>query len=373
MPSHAWIPALALVACTRAASPDAQVVDAAPAVAVLASPDAAPPPPPPPPPPPKPRRWIAGDLHMHVAPPGALRDVTMTIPQIAKQARKNGLEFVIVTPHLWERGWNGPRQRAKWQGLWHDMAALARAQEGVTMIPGVEYGESGVGHFGISGVEIDTLVGDDFLAAVDAAGAFVVVNHPFAIALRDPDIPGSGADYSYKQWTGRNVAPRHDPIDGVEVWNHMLRWARLIQEKKEQQSYAAAAQLVHERRRPIALVGGSDNHREWIEPTTWVYATDPSETTILAALHAGATCVRGIESVIEAHGDEDPSDRWAAIGESAHGARVELRWSGKGRLFIDERDRGVHDGGFLDEAASGLHTYRLEIGRSRCGFVYANL
>lgn len=364
--------ALAVLAgCTTASTPDARQIDAAPVEVVVAAADAAPPPPDAAPP--TPRRWIAGDLHMHVAPPGALNDVTMTLPQIARQARANGLEFVIVTPHLWERGWKAPRQRAKWQGLWREMAALARAQEGITVIPGVEYGVSGVGHFGISGVALDTLEGPDFLAAVDAAGAFIVVNHPFAVALRDPDIPGSRSDYSYKPWTSRKPIDRRDPIDGVEVWNHMLRWARLIQAKKEAASFDAANRLVHAERRPIAIVGGSDNHRDWIQPTTWVLAADASESTILAALHAGATCVRGTEAAIEARGDADPPDRWAAIGETAHGARIELRWQGRGRLFIDGVDRGVHAGGFVHADAEGLHTYRLEVARSRCGFVYANL
>jgi len=371
--TRAWFLAVALAACSSPASPDARgAIDAAPVAAIEPPPDAVPPPDAMPMPP-TPRRWIAGDLHMHVAPPGATSDVTMTIPQIARVARKERLEFVIVVPHLWTRGWNSPKQRAKWQALWGKMAALARAQEGITMIPGVEYGESGVGHFGISGVDLATLEGPSLLEAAHAAGAFIVINHPFAVPTNLPNVRVSRADLSYKPWTSRRPVERDDHLDGVEVWNHLLRWAGLISVKNEVRGFVAADRLVHAERRPIALVGGSDNHRDWIKPTTWVLATDASEAAILEGLHAGATCVGGTEAALEARGDADPADRWAVIGEVARGGRVELRWRGRGRLFIDGVDRGPHDGQFVDEAATGVHTYRLEVGKSRCGFVYANL
>ncbi|MDQ3367888.1 MAG: hypothetical protein M3680_20890, partial [Myxococcota bacterium] len=53
--------------------------------------------------------------------------------------------------------------------------------------------------------------------------------------------------------------------------------------------------------------------------------------------------------------------------------RVELRWQGRARLYVDGRDVGEHDGAFTHAAAAGVHTYRLQLGSSRCGFVYANL
>jgi hypothetical protein len=65
---------------------------------------------------------------------------------------------------------------------------------------------------------------------------------------------------------------------------------------------------------------------------------------------------------------------WAAIGESTHAERkVELRWTGRARLFIDGVDAGEHDGGFTQDPAAGTHTYRITLGSSRCGFVSANL
>jgi len=50
-----------------------------------------------------------------------------------------------------------------------------------------------------------------------------------------------------------------------------------------------------------------------------------------------------------------------------------LAWDGRARLFIDDVDRGEHDNGFVHETAGALHTYRIAVGASRCGFIYANL
>jgi hypothetical protein len=255
------------------------------------------------------------------------------------------------------------------------MAAKARAIPGITMIPGVEWGLDGVGHFGVSGVALDTVGGDDFLASVHALGAFIVANHPFAVPTRVPGRPDSFRNLSYTPWTTHRGLVRHDPIEGVEVWNQMLRQARLVSEQSEARGFVVADAMARADHRPIALVGGSDNHRMYVKPTTWVLATDASEASILAALHAGATCVGGVEAgSLEAHGDGDPPDRWAAIGDSARATtRVELRWQGRARLFVDGTDRGWQEHGWIDDAAGGMHTYRIEIGRSRCGFVYANL
>jgi hypothetical protein len=312
---------------------------------------------------------------MHTAPPGWRKDVELTISEIARAARHKGLAFVILTPHLWESTWRVPERRDRWQSEWTSMAARARAQRGVTLIPGVEWGIDGIGHFGVSGIPLDTLDGDDFLAAAHDAGAFVVVNHPFVVPTRKPGIRVSFRNMSYRPWTTRPDPTRHDPIDGVEVWNVLHRRSHLVSERGESRGFDAADRLVRTDHRAIAVVGGTDNHKQDIRITTWVLATDASEPAVLDALRRGATCVGGLEgSTLEAHGDLDPPDRWVPIGDSAHAAsRLELRWKGRARVFVDSVDLGLHDGTFTDDHAAGLHTYRIERAHSRCGFVYANL
>lgn len=321
------------------------------------------------------RRWIAGDLHMHVAPIDTREGQRLTVEDLARLGAESGLEFVIATPHVHPSTWRSPARRRAWLARWSELAAAARAVKGFTIIPGTEYTVWGYGHFGVSGVDLATL-GDDFLGDATAKGGVVIVNHPFAEATRIPGIPISERDLSFRPWTARGDAPH---LDGVEVWNFPLAMANIASRHRgltgEQRAFAAADALARRERRPVAVVGGSDSHRRLMVATTWVLAPDAREASILAAIRRGATCVGGPEAgTLQAHGDGDPAGHWSGIGDVARArATVELRWTGRARLFVDGKDAGEHDGAFTHRAAAGPHTYRLEQGISRCGFVYANL
>lgn len=316
---------------------------------------------------PDPRRWIAGDLHMHVSPFDDREGTTLDAAALAARAHDAGLEFLVLTPHLRPGTWRSKQKRAAWLARWEAMAATDAP---ITLIAGAEYTESGYGHFGVSGVDLTALDGKDLLAAASAAGAFVVVNHPFAVPT-NLGIRVSELDLSFRPWShDRGKAPH---LDGVEVWNLPLGLANLVSTPGgatgEERAFVAADELARAERRPIAVVGGSDNHRAFVLPTTWVLAEDASADAILGALRAGATCVGGPEAgTLEARGDA----RWARIGEHVRGDRVELRWTGTAQLFVDGVDRGEHDGGWTHADAAGPHTYRIVAGESRCGFVYAN-
>jgi len=75
-------------------------------------------------------RWIAGDLHVHESPPDAPRDVAMSADEIAEAARARGLEFVILTPHLWETRWHAPAARRRFLAQWKALARTARWTRG---------------------------------------------------------------------------------------------------------------------------------------------------------------------------------------------------------------------------------------------------
>lgn len=352
-------------------------------VAACSSSPAPPPPAPVTPAPPAPppllvdaRRWVAGDLHMHVGPIDAA-DGAMDVSRLAALAVAAGVEFVIATPHLHPPTWRDPARRRRWLRQWQHTAAVARAATGVTIIPGAEYTVHGYGHFGVSGVDPTALAGDDFLAAAHAAGATVIVNHPFAEPTHIPGVAISDYDLSFRPWTdGRGEVP---PLDGVEAYNLPLALANLVAQPGgatgEARALAAADALARARHQPVAVVGGTDSHRAFTTATTWVLVAAVTEDAITAALQAGATCIGGPEAGdLIAHGDGDPVARWARIGERVRAAStVELRWAGRARLFVDGADVGEHDGGYVDHHAAGTHTYRLVRGRSRCGFVYANL
>jgi hypothetical protein len=227
-----------------------------------------------------------------------------------------------------------------------------------------------VGHFGLSGVDFGALPDGDVLTSADRAGAFVVVNHAFAVPTDIPGIRASHWDMSYRPWSRRSS--RVDPLDAAEIWNVPLSLANLVSRPggrtAEAHTLAAADAYARRHRRPVALVGGSDNHSIFVMPTTWVRA-EKNEAAVLAALAAGATCVGSPEAgSLEARGDGD----WVGIGGRVRGERVELRFAGKARVFVDGVDAGEHDGSFVHAASPEPHTYRIVKGISRSGFVYAN-
>ena len=99
-------------------------------------------------------------------------------------------------------------------------------------------------------------------------------------------------------------------------------------------------------------------------------AESATETAILDALRAGATCVGGPKAgSLRAKGNAD----WVRIGDVVRGDRVELQWDGNAQLFIDGVDRGEHAGRYVHATNGVPHTYRIVVRASRCGFVYANL
>jgi hypothetical protein len=318
-------------------------------------------------PPPATMRWLAGDVHEHVAPLDT--DVDLDADQIAAAARQRGMDFVVLTPHLHPWQWSDGSYAQRWRQL----ADHARTITGVTLVPGVEW-TTPVGHFTVTGVDIDEL-GPDLLASAHARHAFISVNHPFAVPTRIGHIAVSHYDMSYRVWTAH--APGFTAIDGVEVWNVPLSLANLVSRPGgatgEARAWLAADRVVHDELRRITIVGGTDNHHRGVAATTWVLAADRSEAAILDALRAGRTCVGGSEAgSLRARGDGDAT--WVGIGGTVHApSRVTLAWDGVARLYIDGIDAGEHRDGFAHDTAGALHTYRIEQGSSRCGFVYANL
>lgn len=309
-------------------------------------------------------RWLAGDLHMHVSPPDDPHDVALSLADIADAAVRAGMDFVVLTPHVWS-------ERSDWQRPWRAMAAEAERVQRPTLIPGVEW-TTRQGHFTVTGADLAALDDDHFLDAAHAAGAYISVNHPFAVPTKIHGVAASHYDMSYRVWTQRR--PGFSALDGAEVWNVPLALANILSRPGgltgEQRAWAELDRIAHAEHRRVTAVGGTDNHAYNVAPTTWVLAADASAAAILAALRAGATCIGGPEAgTLRAKGDAG----WVAIGGAVRGPTMTLAWAGTARVFVDEIDQGEHDGAFTHETGGELHTYRIEIGRSRSGYVYANL
>lgn len=306
---------------------------------------------------------------MHVAPPDDTGDVRMTIAEVAEAARANELDFVLLTPHLWPG-----RRGAAFDREWQALARGARATRAPIMIPGVEW-TTPVGHFTVAGIDI-TKVGADFLASAHELGAFISVNHPFAVPTKLPAIRASHFDMSYRAWTAGKAQHAEVPLDGVEVFNVPLALANLISrpggKTGEERAWLEADRLARVERRRLTPVGGTDNHAFHVVATTWVLAFEATEAAILEALRAGSTCIGGPEAgSFRATGDDG---RPARIGDAVTAAdTIKLVWDGLAQLFIDGIDAGEHLGGFVAATAGLPHTYRIVVGASRSGFIYANL
>ncbi|HET6748216.1 MAG TPA: CehA/McbA family metallohydrolase [Actinomycetes bacterium] len=247
-------------------------------VEVRTGPAAPPPRPPPPPPPERPprrvlpaapgRRWLAGDLHAHTV----HSDGTLTVDELACLARGGGLDFLAVTDH------NTVSHHAE--------LAAAAARAGVLLLPGQEL-TSGTGHANCLGDTgwVDFRGGaDEWLAAAEAGGGLLSINHPV--------LPG---DLGWRRPL-RRAAPL------VEAWH--WTW-----------DGRDPAPLAWWRARGGVPVGGSDFHRpgEGIlpgRPTTWAEAEDgdvlgalAAGRVALAADPAGPVVVRHGGAVLVAGGD----------------------------------------------------------------------
>nr|HEX4317861.1 hypothetical protein [Kofleriaceae bacterium] len=327
-------------------------------------------------PPPPPARWLPGDLHVHCAPPDVDGEVDGTLDDIAASAAAAKLAFVVVTPHLRPSTWaDDPHGKA---AAWRDLQARARARatrSDVTLIVGLEW-TTRAGHFSVWGSDVAAAIDSrDVVATARAAGAIVTVNHPFALPTHIPGVAASDFDMSYRVWTDHARGPITD-IAGAEVWNVPLSLANVISQPGgatgEQLAWRALDARVHATHRPQIAVGGSDDHHGHALATTWVLAADRRESSIVAAVRAGATCVGGFEGgTLRARADGG-SD--AGIGGAVTGRTVTLTWAGGvAHVFVDGVDRGEHASPFTDDTGGALRTYRLELGSSRCGFIYANL
>ncbi|HTT51775.1 MAG TPA: CehA/McbA family metallohydrolase [Streptosporangiaceae bacterium] len=201
-------------------------------------------------------RWLAGDLHAHTV----HSDGALTVPQLARLAAGQGLDFLAVTDH------NTVSQHAE--------LGWASARYGVTLIPGQEV-TTDTGHAGALGdlgwVDFREPA-DSWLDAAERGGGLLSVNHPLG---------------GHVSW----IKPmrRRPPL--VEVWH----WSWLDPRWTAPLAWWLAWD-------PAAVpVGGSDWHRPGSDavpgmPTTWVECAGDGGTgdgpdAVLDGLRAGRCAI----------------------------------------------------------------------------------
>jgi hypothetical protein len=327
---------------------------------------------------------LAGDLHCHVAPPDSPPHVVRGLDETAALAKREGLDFVILTPHVWARFYEDDVLRTR---VLAEQKALRGAVEALpagptTFIVGLEYTDGQNGHVGVSfGDLTGVLEGlpaaaarahpEAFFERYVASGGLLVVNHPFATPTHAV-VSISNADLSWRPFTGAGpFPPEIDAIrklaQGYEAFNltiaelrdHFLYFDRA---RSVQQTLTRVDREILDQRRPLFPVGGSDSHTHTLRATTFVLAKGRSPEAIHEALLAGRTCIRSsVACTLEARA---PGGTWAGVGSRLRGVdRIELRT--RGNLA-----RIVRNGEPVGDAAAG-RTIEVETPPGECSVVRA--
>lgn len=188
---------------------------------------------------------------------------------------------------------------------------------------------------------------------------------------------------------GRAEPALHDvPVDGLETLSGLVHLASIAVGRRgdeldlEQSFRWIERRMLAEGRRVVPLAG-SDNHRDMLFPTLWVFAAERSREAVYDALRQGRVCVGGPQTTsLRARSDRDPT--WRAVGaDLAADDWVELRWEGEAELFVNGESRGTHHGGYRDDLAAAPESpylkqtrarlYRIARGPSRSGWIHVNL
>lgn len=297
-------------------------------------------------------------MHCHVSPPDASWDVSRGVAETVALANAQGLDFVVLTPHVPARFFADPAgRRVVLEGQETLRAALAREPSARTLfIPGMEYTDHRWGHVGASFADLGRVL-DDVPAAEAAAhperffqrfvarGGLLVVNHPLVTPLQSV-FPIARADLSWRPFTApgpypAEIAAVNALSQALEVYNEPATELRdrFLLGDSATSIVATLARMDREiaaQRRRIVPVGGSDTHVRHLSATTFVLAEGRSEEALREALLAGRVCVRSAEACsLEARPARDGAP-WVGLGGAVRGDAAEVRArGGDAQILVD--------------------------------------
>lgn len=331
--------------------------------------------------------WFHGDFHEHIAPPDLRREVFATGDRIRRDAAKERLDFMVLTPHLWhnDREKTDAARIARWL---EDGADLGR--RGTTLfIPGYEDTRSVPGHLGVTflppgSAGVIAECAPRLALRLGESGALVFLNHPLGLPPAISAVIGR-RDPSWRPFTAPGYSdPEADAIlehaAGMEVMNASIALAERLSGTRREETHVDRAfrvldrEILRQRRRMVGI-GGSDNHNVLLTGTTWVRARELTPEALREAVLAGRVVVGGkAASALEAVSDLAPAP--AGTGANLPAERfVELRFPGAALVWRDGEPVGERRGVYRDESvrAGELHVYRVAIGDSYGNPVYVNL
>ena len=330
------------------------------------------------------RLILAGDMHCHVMPPDSAHHVSRELPETLALARSEGLDFVVLTPHVPARFYMDDEMRGWVLETQAELRArIARLKPELVVIPGFEYTDFRYGHVGMSFADprevIEGLTSEEarndpprFFAMWAERGGIVTINHPMNRPLPKSAFRELGADMSWRAFRGTAVAPEIAWITthatAIETFNSMVAGLRdqfILgdEERSLREASHVADDMVRTQHRRIASVGGSDSHGDWLRATTFVLAKDRSIEAIRKGITGAHTCVRGPEAcTLELRSE---GGAWLGVGDAitTTSATFEARASGSDVTF-------VVNGAPVATAADGAIT-KLQVPTDRCSIVRA--
>ena len=257
---------------------------------------------------------LAGDMHCHVSPPDHPSHVHRGLDETYALAKREGLDFVVLTPHVWARFQQERELRAfqiESQRYLH--AAIAAQPRDVMFIAGFEYTDGRYGHVGMAFADVEEALRaspvedaqdhpEHFIEEWVRRGGLLTINHPFMTPVVSV-FPAARENMSWRPFTEPALAVPEDIAvvqrlaHGYEIYNMMVSQLRdgWVLSDRTASIWKTVRYLddeVARQRRRLTPVGGSDSHDSFLRPTTFVLAKDRSEKGIADAIRSGRTCVR---------------------------------------------------------------------------------
>ncbi|MDI1484618.1 hypothetical protein [Polyangium sp. y55x31] len=260
-----------------------------------------------------PYQLLGGDMHCHVSPPDSPQHVSRSMEETIELVRAEGLDFVVLTPHVPSQFFQSESQRQRVRG---ELAALERTVprgEGEPIfVVGFEYTDRDYGHIGAAFADLDAVFADvsaraaltdpaKFFQAFVQRGGLLVVNHPLLTPV-DSIIRIARADLSWRPFTAPGPYPEEIVaadriVQAFEVYNLAVTELRdrfLLGDSAAtlEATFARLDREIPLRARPLVPVGGSDSHSGHLRATTFVLAESRSAKGVRDGIVAGRVCVR---------------------------------------------------------------------------------
>jgi hypothetical protein len=305
---------------------------------------------------------LAGDLHCHVSPPDDAYHVSRDLAATLELASSEGLDFIVLTPHIWTPYLKAPgyRERILADHRWLT-AELSRVDLGRLLVTaGAESTDDAWGHVGMAfgdfdralremtDTEVDTNLGAFFQRYVDSGG-LLTLNHPLA---RPQGLTAHvfSVDVSWRPFTRQDLEyPNQIQVAdrlaiGVEAYNLGVSELRDFTAFGDRETSIREVLLLLDgeivrRQRRLVPVGGSDSHGFFMRPVLFVLATERSLAGVHEAIARGRTCVR--DSAACSLLARKPGEAWQPLGSAISNTEsVEVRASADAVLYRGGSEQG---------------------------------